>query len=105
MFENLLVSGHVPDIAIFIDGLNEFFYFQDKPFFTPFLEAFMNGDYGRTENASYGNIDKLPVTRAARFIQKVLLSKERILETWPAGTINYTKRVRRKPGAICKRSY
>ena len=75
LFEKLLVSGHVPDIAIFIDGLNEFFHFQDKPFFTPFLEAFMNGDYGHNENASYGYLDKLPVTRAAMFIQKAFISK------------------------------
>ena len=29
LFEQLVAKGHVPDMAIFLDGLNEFFFYQD----------------------------------------------------------------------------
>lgn len=31
LFERLVVAGHVPDVAIFIDGLNDFAAFNDEP--------------------------------------------------------------------------
>ena len=34
LFEKLLTTGFIPDMVIFIDGLNEFFYKEDIPFFT-----------------------------------------------------------------------
>jgi hypothetical protein len=29
LFEQLVAKGHVPDLAIFLDGLNEFFFYED----------------------------------------------------------------------------
>jgi GDSL-like Lipase/Acylhydrolase family len=34
LFEQLLTSGFVPDLAIFMDGLNDFAYYENKPLFT-----------------------------------------------------------------------
>ena len=34
LYEQLLTSGFVPDLAIFIDGLNDFAYYENKPLFT-----------------------------------------------------------------------
>jgi hypothetical protein len=41
LFENLLSSGFVPDIAIFIDGLNDFYYTANEPMFTEQIRGFM----------------------------------------------------------------
>lgn len=41
--EALLVSGIVPDLAIFIDGLNEFYYADDRPRLSSRLELFVEG--------------------------------------------------------------
>ena len=43
LFEQLLVSGAVPDLAIFVDGLNEFGYDADAPAFTAQLQTLMDG--------------------------------------------------------------
>jgi len=34
LFEKLLLAGHKPDLAIFIDGLNDFFHYDDNPEYT-----------------------------------------------------------------------
>ena len=44
MFTGLLVDGATPDIAIFLDGLNEFEYADDRPYFTGLLQRFIDGD-------------------------------------------------------------
>jgi hypothetical protein len=41
LFENLLSSGFVPDIAIFIDGLNDFYYTANEPMFTEQIRDFV----------------------------------------------------------------
>lgn len=42
LFEQLLLSGHAPNIAIFIDGLNDFYQDVDEPFLTPRLREIMD---------------------------------------------------------------
>lgn len=42
-FQRLLVQGWRPDGAIFLDGLNDFFHEQDRPFFTDRLRVSMLG--------------------------------------------------------------
>jgi lysophospholipase L1-like esterase len=37
LFERLLVQGIRPDVAIFIDGLNDFLFYDDRPAMTPWL--------------------------------------------------------------------
>ena len=41
LYENLLASGFVPDIAIFVDGLNDFYYTANEPMFTEQIRDFM----------------------------------------------------------------
>ncbi len=41
LFEKLITSGVKPDVAIFIDGLNDFYYYSDEPLFTENLRKFM----------------------------------------------------------------
>jgi hypothetical protein len=45
LFERLLASGTVPNVAIFIDGLNEFFFHDDRPALTEYFEGFVNDRY------------------------------------------------------------
>ena len=42
LFEELLVSGVKPDIAIFIDGLNDFYHVNNEPIFTERLRKFVD---------------------------------------------------------------
>lgn len=37
-FEMLLAAGHRPDVAVFLDGLNDFYYYDGKPEFTLLME-------------------------------------------------------------------
>ena len=41
LFEKILVARYVPDLAIFIDGLNDFSYSEDEPQFTQHLRQMM----------------------------------------------------------------
>ncbi len=45
LFDRLIVAGHVPDMAIFIDGLNDFFFIEDgdRPALTKGLERLVEG--------------------------------------------------------------
>jgi len=38
LFEQLLMQGHRPDLAIFLDGLNDFSHWDGRPYLTDFLE-------------------------------------------------------------------
>ena len=44
LFESLVQGGYVPDMAIFIDGLNDFYYADGKPALTESLDKFMAPD-------------------------------------------------------------
>lgn len=44
LFEQLLLDGHRPDLAIFLDGLNEFYHPEADALFTPQLKAFVDQD-------------------------------------------------------------
>lgn len=41
LFEKLMLQGHIPDVAIFIDGLNDLCFFQGEPAYTQILREFM----------------------------------------------------------------
>jgi hypothetical protein len=43
LFEQLVTSGVVPDLVIFIDGLNDFRYAEDEPEFSGMLQTFIEG--------------------------------------------------------------
>jgi hypothetical protein len=42
LFLQLLIAGHTPDVAIFIDGLNEFHTLGEAPLYTATLRTFMD---------------------------------------------------------------
>lgn len=67
LFEQLLIEGHVPDLAIFIDGLNEF-AFPEGPAETPHLEAVFGTRRPALEHLPA--ISGLPMTRFARFLRR-----------------------------------
>jgi hypothetical protein len=58
LFEQLLSGGHVPDMAIFIDGLNDFFYSTDVPLFTKRFQQFV-----REGNSTRAFVSGFGVTR------------------------------------------
>lgn len=69
LFEQLLASGPVPDLAIFVDGLNDFFYHTDEPKYTRRLQESVAG-----KNLSPYRFSALPVSRVIRAVRKGLKS-------------------------------
>lgn len=64
LFEKLLVSGVVPDIAIFIDGLNDFYYNTNEPKFTKRLSEFV--EQGSSTNKIKDLISGLSQDRSSK---------------------------------------
>jgi lysophospholipase L1-like esterase len=63
LFERLLIAGHRPDAAVFVDGLNEFGYPEDEPKFSArlrYLMAESDAQLGRRALTS------LPLARLAK---------------------------------------
>jgi hypothetical protein len=69
LFEKLLVAGQVPDAAIFLDGLNDFMYHDDRPAMTVFLEVMVQRFKGGAESPWSAALSTLPVVRAAEAIR------------------------------------
>jgi hypothetical protein len=73
LFEKLIMSGVVPDLAIFIDGVNDFYYPTNTPQFTDRLSEFMDGfnqqtlrsagKHGGFPNAFVNMLEALPAYR------------------------------------------
>jgi hypothetical protein len=75
LYERLLTSGFVPDVAVFIDGLNDFYHYNDEPLFTERLQAFIGGD--TTVNLLERTyISKLPIVRFARGLGQFMISRD-----------------------------
>ncbi len=63
LFERLLIAGHVPDVAVFIDGLNDLCFYDGEPAYTKDLQRFMaQGDMPLWQRA----LEELPVMKALR---------------------------------------
>ena len=45
LFESLLSSGYIPNVAVFIDGLNDFIYYDGVPQLAPALFGFTAPDF------------------------------------------------------------
>ena len=58
LFESLMAAGHVPDLAIFIDGLNDFYHYDGKPLYTERLARYVSGEARKITRLS-----KLPVVK------------------------------------------
>ena len=63
LFESLLNNGHIPDIVIFIDGLNDFFNSENIPAFTKTLNNYNNSLNQVIEN----QIGRLPIMKLIEF--------------------------------------
>lgn len=61
-FEELLIAGHVPDMAVFIDGLNDFAFYWGPAQTSSIAPAF-DGD---SRGALGSVVDSLSITRAVR---------------------------------------
>jgi hypothetical protein len=68
-FEQMLQSGVKPDLAIFIDGLNDFFHATGVLPFTPQLRQAMNPDYELARTTGH-ILQLLPVGRALGHLHK-----------------------------------
>jgi hypothetical protein len=68
LFEQLLASGQRPNLAIFIDGLNEFLYADDAPRFSEQLEQLFNG--GLRDYRPLGILGELPVIQKLEKLQR-----------------------------------
>jgi hypothetical protein len=70
LFQKLLRDGHVPQVAVFVDGLNDFILSDGQPKFTTDLREFMDGKVGSNPLAD------LPMVRAARWMEERLQKPE-----------------------------
>lgn len=61
LFERLLLDGYVPDVAIFMDGLNDFVYTDDEPAYTQVLENFFSGEFTSTTSLVSSLLMNLPL--------------------------------------------
>ena len=68
LFEKLLFSGFIPDIAIFIDGFNDIYLIEGNPAFSKRFEQFDFGTKQGENDASLESklINKLPMIRLAK---------------------------------------
>ncbi|MFC1896831.1 hypothetical protein ACFL0Q_09305, partial [Thermodesulfobacteriota bacterium] len=71
LFERLLTSGILPDIAVFIDGLNEFIYHDDEPFLTRNLQDFLLAGQ-TTVSMEWTYISRIPLVRFAKEVRRKL---------------------------------
>jgi hypothetical protein len=62
-FLNLLAEGFAPDVAIFIDGLNDFYYETGEPEFTNVFRQFMDGGAVTRADSSDGLFAQFPISR------------------------------------------
>lgn len=68
LFESLLVSGHIPDMAIFLDGLNEFYYNDEKLMYTNVLEDYFN-TWEKAKILDVPWVNEIPMVRLYKYIQ------------------------------------
>lgn len=76
LFEKLLTSGNVPDMAIFIDGLNEFYYSEDKPVFTRHFENIVGDRFRAFKYLSLKSLEMLPITKLSQAFGNLIPKKK-----------------------------
>jgi len=64
LFHRLLTAGFVPQVAVFIDGINDFAIGEDQPAFSNQLRRFMAGEL------RYSALDSVPMVQAAQLLAK-----------------------------------
>src|SRR5205085_1642822 len=70
LYERMVVAGMVPDLAVFVDGLNDLYYFEDEPAMTPQLVCVFEDEYTKWRRGNAAWVAGLSwfaaVQRAAR---------------------------------------
>jgi hypothetical protein len=61
LFQQLLMAGVRPDVAVFIDGLNDFYHYDDRPLYTDRFADYVGGNTPKVSRLA-----KLPVARLFR---------------------------------------
>lgn len=97
LFERLLTEGTAPDLAIFIDGLND--TLRDEPFFTQRLREIFDAFDHRSAYFLRGLFEELPMGRALAYLQRSASSPrlDRVVEAEPQ-----TGRNQVEPGRVSK---
>lgn len=74
LFEKLLIAGFIPDLAVFIDGFNDFYLLDNRPAFSDRFEHFFieRKQAGESGNLEFKLIGSLPLARFAKFISHKL---------------------------------
>jgi hypothetical protein len=65
LFQQLIKAGFVPQVAVFIDGMNDFFLADGQPSFAEGFRRFMDGQLGTAPSW----IDQLPMIKAAHWLR------------------------------------
>jgi lysophospholipase L1-like esterase len=77
LYEKLIASGSIPDLAIFIDGLNDFSNDKDEPAYTDDLRRFTGVIQTGKQDDYYAKmlLKKLPMMRAATLLRSSIARK------------------------------
>lgn len=78
LFEELLAAGFVPDMAIFIDGLNDFYQNTDEPLFTSEFRKYMNKMSEKKKDTILDKIQNTSLSRAATELSNNLLKRKKV---------------------------
>ncbi|MBN1493684.1 MAG: SGNH/GDSL hydrolase family protein [Candidatus Omnitrophica bacterium] len=82
LYEQLLTSGSVPDMAIFIDGLNDFYFNSNEPGFTSRFRDFMDKGITNNKTNNKGFIAATSIGRAVKGVQNRLWKEKTELDTY-----------------------
>jgi hypothetical protein len=71
LFEQLLLRGFRPNVALFVDGLNDFFSHADEPYFNESFQQLFN-DRSLARPATIP-LERLPLYQAVQRMKHVLM--------------------------------
>jgi lysophospholipase L1-like esterase len=93
LFEQLIKAGFTPDMAVFIDGLNDFWFYDDRPLFSDRFEMLFDG---KLEPRPLSRLlNGIPMVRAGQSIRKTvggLLRRTELKPTLPDDDDMYRNR-------------
>jgi hypothetical protein len=83
LFCNLLAGGFVPDMAVFVDGPNDFVRITGEPNFTSAFHDFMDGKDSPHSGGNQGLLTQLPMARLVESFKSRFPSQHSDEETGP----------------------
>ena len=84
LFAKLLATGAAPDLAIFLDGLNEFYYASDEPLYSDEFRSLTSGKYNRFGSMLYETLRLQPIARPLVGLRDSLRAKTATAPAAPA---------------------